>query len=223
MPTLASGFPAGNSAASTTLVDSPVYSVTASQVLIAYIGAFTTLTLALGEVAVTGGTITWTRINTQSNAGTVELWKGIPSANLTGVITELTYPGAGAVDGAIVIYAFDSASQTLGANIGNNSGVGAATLTINAQAANSYIVGGGADFTGNAAITADANSTKDFEAQVGDTYFSLHKTALTGAPGNTTFGTTAPSGVQWAMVGAEVKDAPTGTVQRLLLSLGVGT
>jgi hypothetical protein len=205
---LASGFPVNGQTAAGTSASSASYSVGAKQVAYAIGSSFSSTSLAIANTSITGGTLTWTSVTTVSNAGSVTIWKGTPSADLTGVVTQFSWSGS--TDGMIAVYVFDNASQATGAFNSAGSGVGAAAVTVAGCRANSYLLTGMMDGTNNlTAVTPDGTTTtEDIEYAPGDIFWTGHKTALTTA-GSNAVGTTTPTGHQWCMAAVEVMSLVT--------------
>jgi len=224
MPSIKATFPKIGTAVGLSSASTGPYDLLGTDVLVAIGGTFPdpAIPLSITQVGGSGGTITWTLMDTAINAGRMQIWLGtISGGAISGANTQVgNMDGSG--DGYVAVYAMTSAQTTQGKHATANSSSGAANVTVINCAANSLLVAGIGDFTGNFTQTADANTTKDDEQQLGDTYESCHKTVLTPSSGNFALGNSAPTAHTWAIVALEVLDAGGGTV-RLLSSLGVGT
>jgi hypothetical protein len=204
-PTIASGFPKTATTGSATSVTTATFNVAANQLLIVCAGSFDTA-ISVTSVGGTGGTVTWTSINAQLNAGEASVWVGTPNASITGLAVRASF--ASTTDGAIAAYALDNALFTLGGNNGTNSGTGAATINVTTSGTGSLMIGCAEQGTDATSWTVNSDMTADLnfpDATGGNSFLSMHRTAATSGPGAVTVGTSAPTGKQWAIAAVEVK------------------
>lgn len=209
--TIASGFPKSAMARASQAV-SPSYAVASGQALFALVAGGILATgpdPVLSEVTITGGTIAWTKLLRFSAASpkeqTVTLYRGIPTAAVTGVTTK-AYTGTFASFISIVVC--DAASGNVGGSASAYIGGLNCSVAVPAVAAGSLILGlgfnnTGSPTTGNTPIAAntelaDLNDGVDCQA------FVARVTATTGGAGSVTVGETLGASNSSSILGFEI-------------------
>ncbi|ACL66193.1 conserved hypothetical protein [Anaeromyxobacter dehalogenans 2CP-1] len=206
------GFPIGAKTNGTRTATTPTYAVAAGDVVLAFVASDAPAGNAGFSVAnrsVTGGTLAWTRVGSIANTrnGAVAVYRGTPSAALTGVTTTVTETGGN--QAYISVVAIAGASQTLGAvTAGGGSGT-AASLTVNATAAGSWILAVGEDWYSTTRRTLAATTTPTLVDERSDPALNDYwvERATTAAAGSFRIGTSAPSTADWNMIAVEVLPA----------------
>ena len=190
------------------------YNVNANQLVIAVVGASrTSASFSLSNTSINGGTLTWSRIGTVANStsgGSVAIYKGIPSANLTNVRTRLS---TSASRDFIKIIILDGAATSEGTfNKSNGSNGSTASLTINASAAKSLVFVGGWDIDYNGSATTFNQTLVDYWNTSSDEQVWVQQiSSPTAGAGNVSFTRSSPATGGYNMVGVEIKSAGPGS------------
>jgi hypothetical protein len=226
-PSLVASYYVPSAGASTATISTPSFTPSNGEVIVVKLETLDT-TIAMG--APTGGSQTYTSRITVAPGG-FRPWVGIYSATVSGSPGSMT---VSSTPGALARYSMCVerwSSATLAASPVTNSGgttngaSGAAASTLTTSAANSVIswVAGDAQSLDPAA-RAYLNSATDEgvrDDHVGANGVSYHARQNVAAAGSTSFGLSAPTGMQWDIAGIEVLDAggaaatyPTNLEQR---------
>jgi len=182
-------------------------------VLVALIGSDGPTTGANTQtLTITGGGLTWTRIQRAATSrGVSEIWTATAAGVLTNATvtsTQLVTTVLGApVNQSLVVVAFKNASAVGATTAASNTSTNA-TASLVPQATGSVVYGVGNDFDRAVTRTVGAGQTKihEFLAPTGDTFWMQSLNATTTAGTSVTLNATAAGAAdQWNFAIVEVK------------------
>ncbi|GAO01909.1 PKD domain-containing protein [Anaeromyxobacter sp. PSR-1] len=206
------GFPVATETNGTGSATTPSYAVAATDVVLAFVASDApagNAGFSISNRTVSGGTLAWTRVGSIANSrnGAVAVFRGTPSAALSGVTTTVTETGGN--QAYISVVAIAGASQTLGAVTAGSGSGSAASLTVNATAAGSWILAVGEDWNNTTRRTLSATTTPTLLDERSDPALNDYwvERAATTAAGSFRIGTSAPSTADWNMIAVEVVPA----------------
>lgn len=179
------------------------------RLLVAYVGADGPATKQ--SATVTGAGLTWTLVAraNKTGTGTAEIWTAtapaaFSSATITSALKNNGY------DQALTVIAYTGASG-IGASATADKAKGAPTITVTTTHANSWVFGGGEDYTGATARTLGPNQSlisQWIDSGPGETFWTQDPNTSTPTAGTTvTLNDTAPTNDTWNMAAAEVLPA----------------
>jgi hypothetical protein len=160
------------------------------------------------SVTVTGGGLTWTRVQRAGTRnGVSEIWTARAATALANITVTSTQAAVSNFAQSLTVVSFTGVSA-IGASSAGGAATGAPTLSLVAQAAGSLVFGVGNDWDTATARTLGAGQSMvhQFLAPVGDTFWVERATAATTAVGQTvTLNSTAPTADQWNFAMVELR------------------
>jgi hypothetical protein len=222
-PTLTASYYVQSSGTSAAAIATPSFTPSNGEVLIVKLETYDTA-IAMG--APTGGSQTYTSRITVAPGG-FRPWVGIYTATISGSPGSMTVSSTPAASArySMCVERWSSASlaATPVTNSGGttNGGTGAAASTLTTSAANSVLswVAGDAQSL-DPATRAYLNSATDEgvrDDHVGANGVAYHAYQAVASAGSTSFGLSAPTGMQWDIAGIEVLAAGTAAIPPILV------
>lgn len=163
---------------------------------------------SLGTPSASGGSVTWTlrQSYTVANYGDISVWTGAVGATATGITISVSMSG-----GIFWGYIYELFRNHGGVGVsGKNFGTTGAPSVVLSMSTDSAVVSGSTDWNAQSGTITwrsvnGSAMTAQATIQVNSRYSAYYGYRLdTGASGNETMGTSAPTGQKWNIVAVEV-------------------
>jgi hypothetical protein len=179
--------------------------VSADEVLVAFVAADGPTSGGTQTATVSGAGLTWTlvkRSNTQF--GTAEIWTAT-AVNVLSNVTVTSTLGSSGFYQSLTVVTFTGASG-VGASSIANAASGAPVISVTATKAGSFVYAVGSDWDNASARTVGGGQTMTHQylAPVGDTFWVQRLTNPVAAPGVVQLNDTAPTADRWNLAAVEV-------------------
>jgi hypothetical protein len=194
--------------ATATLRGSPISTAKTNELLVALISVGGPTDASQTLKSVTGGGLTWSRINrSSSKGGAVEVWTAF-AKNRVSNLTLSAALSKGKYGGSVTVVAFQHAKSTVGAHAVKTGSTGAPKLVLTAIANKSVIwaVGHNDAVATNVVVAASSTIRHQFADQrAKDTYWSESLRLVTTATKTATVAVTAPKSGRWQLAALEIR------------------